>query len=269
MWYLHKIPRIANFYWGGGKMSKLRYMTITSFMKYNPEWEVRYYYPKVSTIGHSWTTGEMKYEENWRDYTHQVMKLPIRKIEVDFGVKDFTRDMSEVHRSDYLRWCLLAGDGGAWIDMDILFFRSMDDLEVNNPNNADVETVVSISSYGHSIGFMMASEHNATFGKMRDHSIPAYVSHKYQCIGSLLFNKLFPTITSIPNSVNLGMEAVYFYDANHTKEIFGMSTSPLDNPKSIGIHWYAGSDVAGEYLNKTNGGEENLPDCTLSRIITH
>jgi hypothetical protein len=36
---------------------------------------------------------------------------------------------------------------------------------------------------------------------------------------------------------------------------------------TIGIHWYAGHKLAGEYLNKTNGGLVLEGDCIMNRQI--
>jgi hypothetical protein len=266
MWYLTKIPKILHVYWGGGKLAYLRYLTIESFIRYNPEWEVRFYYPSISNAdkGHSWVTTEQRYNVTWDDYTPNLNKLNIETISIDFS--NIGKNMSEVHRSDYLRWQLLSTNGGLWADMDILFFRPMDYLAVNIPENSDKETVVCISDYGHSVGFMMGSANNNTYKTMSEESLKQYSSDGYQCMGSIMFNKLFPTIESIPSGVNIGMEAVYSYNATQTGSIFGNGLSPKNNPNSIGTHWYAGGVPAGVFLNATNGGK-NPNNSLIGKLI--
>ena len=67
MWHLDKIPKILHVYWGGSSLPKLRYLTIESFAKYNPDWEVRVYVPATPVEGHSWSTFEQKYDGEWND----------------------------------------------------------------------------------------------------------------------------------------------------------------------------------------------------------
>jgi hypothetical protein len=253
MWHLKNIPRVLHLYWGASKLSYLRYLTLETFHYYNPDWEIRFYYPKESVKTQTWTGNEQKYAERWDDWTSMIDGSYVDMIEVPWEEPRF-KNMSEVHRSDYFRWKLLSTVGGLWADFDILFFRSIDNLAINIPQNKDKQSVVCISGYGHSIGFMMASLDDTNFAKLAKESLRLYDIKDYQCIGSTMFNKLFPTINSLSNAVNLGMEAVYFYDASWMKLIFTDCLSPEENPTSIGVHWYAGSQVAGKFLADTNGG---------------
>ena len=266
MFHLQNIPRIAHFYWGGGRLSYLRYLTLETFHYYNPEWEIRFYYPKNPIRGHSWVGKEQKYVNNWEDWFPMLNADWVKIIEVPWD-KPFFKDMSEVHRSDYYRLMLLSTVGGLWIDMDILFFRSVDALAINIPQNKRVKTVMCIFSYGHSIGFMMASENNVAFKRIEIEAFKMYDAKNYQCIGAEAYNKVFPTIQSVPDSVELGMEAVYFYNCTQIKYIFGQAPIlPQDNPHCIGVHWYAGSLAAGDYLYKTKGGE-NPDDSLIGNLI--
>jgi hypothetical protein len=40
------VPKMAHFYWGGGKLLYMRFLSIKSFMKYNPDWVVVFHYPR-------------------------------------------------------------------------------------------------------------------------------------------------------------------------------------------------------------------------------
>ena len=266
MWHLFKIPKILNVYWGGGNLSKLRYLTIETFLKYNPDWEIKFYYPNTSINTHTWATHEQKYNENWTDWRSQINGEIVHMINVNFD--DVMSNMSDVHRSDNLRWRLLSEEGGVWADMDILFFKSMDELLINKPENKDKETVVCINHYGHSIGFMMGCPNNSTFEKMAVASLDHFSAKEYQCMGSILFNKLFPTVESIPNAVNLGMEAVYYHDASNVAKIYSSLSVPKDIKGAIGVHWYAGHKLSGDFLISTKGGEYNIPNNMLGRLIS-
>lgn len=52
------IPKIASFFWGGGPLSWLRYMTFWSFRKLHPDWEMRLYLRPVAHNQATWHTGE-------------------------------------------------------------------------------------------------------------------------------------------------------------------------------------------------------------------
>jgi hypothetical protein len=153
--------------------------------------------------------------------------------------------------------------------MDILYTQPLTRLMINNPDNRKVDTVVCISEYGHSIGFMMGSFYgNEYFKKINHNVIEAYDKTHYQCMGSVLCNRLYPTLKSIPgNPVNLGMEAVYIFDADNTDSIFKKTFSLNNKPYTIGLHWYGGDKLAGEFLNKTSGGLKNIPESTIGNLL--
>jgi len=50
------------------------------------------------------------------------------------------------------------------------------------------------------------------------------------------------------------MDVIYSYNANQVKELFNPGTPARVTGNTIGIHWYGGNDMAGAYLNATNGG---------------
>ena len=143
MWHLTKIPKIAHFYWGNEKLPYLRYLTISSFCKYNPDWKVRFYYPKYRQTKKTWNSKEHKYEIIVKkDYTEELKKLPITFVEIDFESLDLSNDLTEVHKSDYLRWFLLANVGGLWSDMDIIYIDSMNNISLNINDNNELNTLI-------------------------------------------------------------------------------------------------------------------------------
>ncbi len=267
MWHLKKIPNRLLVYFGGHKLSYLRYLTIESFIKYNPSWEVEFYYPKYPTTEHSWVSFEQKYEVKWDDYFDKIASLGVKMIKVDFeDWFDMPNKMSEVHKSDLLRWYLLNQSGGWWADMDILFFAPMEDLLINTQDNEDVDTVVCVSRYGHSIGFLASAEGNPTFATMFNQALKDYLPSQYQGIGSTLLNRVLPNIDD-SNIANLGMDAVYHYDASNIAKIYSVNPSPQSVPGAVGCHWYAGHPLAGDFLSKTNGGKDKLPNNVIGNLI--
>jgi hypothetical protein len=267
-----KVPKILHVYWGGGKLVYLRYLTITSFIRLNPDWEVCFWYPTTPFTGKSWgiEPGYQEFDNNLcDDYFSEIMKLPIKKIAVDFETMGFGKDSAEVHKADYIRIRSLFLQGGAWADMDILFFKSMNDLFVNIPANYEKETFVCMCDYGHSTGFVMARERSKFFGILLNFVKDEYPKNSYQCIGPDMFNKYFPTLESINKispAVNIGMNVVYAHDAYHQQEILD-GTKPRFTDESIGIHWYGGHSMWGGFFNETRGGTINLPDNIIGNLL--
>lgn len=166
-WYLN-IPKILHVYWGGGTLSYMRFMTIKTFMKYNPDWEIRLMYPKYPFTNITWQNPEQKYNIDCKDFFSEAMELPITRIPIDFKLYGFTNQISEVHKSDYIRLIQLSSHGGVWSDMDIIYFKSMNDLYFNTPEHKNIETFYCDHNYGHSVGFLMSSSRNKFFKKLVD-----------------------------------------------------------------------------------------------------
>jgi len=267
-WQLKKIPKILHVYWGGGPLSYLRFLTVKSFMKYNPVWEIRYYYPTHPTMEMSWWSEEQKTIVPVTDYTPQLLELPITKIAVDFEEIGFKNTMPEVHKSDVLRLLLLSTVGGVWSDMDILYFKPMDLLYFNKRKNSKIETIYCNRLYGHSIGFLLSSNNNKIFAHLLDWSKKSYNPLYYQTVGVQLYNNFYRhpgTIEAKTPAINMSINVVYAHQAAQTEELFG--NEPKFTDESIGIHWYGGDAVWKDFLTKTDGGSKNLPDCIISDLI--
>jgi hypothetical protein len=264
-WKLN-IPKKIHFYWSG-KMPYLRYLSALSFKRLNPEWEINIWTSQVKSKIRTWNSYELNYSENWDDWTEEFYNLSNEFHAVDFKKLGVSNSISEVHKSDLLRYWILNKYGGVYSDTDIFYFSPIADLSVNNKANKNIETFVCVCIYGHSIGFLMASAGSGFFKRMFDEACEVDMI-KYQSIGPDLCNSLFPTVESINDFypvVNIGMDAVYFYNGQHVDEIYNQEG--LKFPKgAIGIHWYGGHPLSGKFLNATNGGLKNLPDNLMGKL---
>ncbi len=266
-WELAHIPKTAFFYWGGGTLPYLRYLTIASFRYYNPDWEVTLFtsaIPQKRFI--SWRTKEQEYSLTCDDYLKHILVDGIDVNIIEDSVLGISSDLAEVHKSDFLRWYLLASFGGVWIDMDILFLKPMNNLYFNLKENENVNTVFCSSGYGHSVGFLMGSPNNSYYNSLWQESHIRYKKETYQSIGVILCNDLFPVPSSIPNSVNMSMDVVYAYDANHVKELYATMYVDRFPDRTIGIHWYGAHQASGKFLNETNGGLVKS-NCLLGKYV--
>ena len=275
MWYLKKIPQILHVYFGGETLPYARYMTIESFRKLNSDWKIKFYYPKFPYKIKSWISFEQKYELEVKDYLPELKKLPnIEFISVDFKKYEISNDISEVYKSDYLRWYLLSSEGGLWSDMDILYFNSMSNISFNKPENSNIDTGICINRiYGHSIGFMLSSANNLYYKYICDRAKQSWNKNNYQSIGSVLSGNLFPNIETIIKifptltPINIPMDVVYAYNSLNVMDIFKSGDMSKFTNNSIGLHWYAGHPLAGDFLRTTNGGVNNLKTCVFGKTL--
>lgn len=269
-WELNKIPKIAHFYWGEEILPYARYLTIYTFSKQNPDWKIKYYYPKIRCKEQMWKTFELKYDiSQLKDHTLYLKNLPIDLIEWDFARYLMPNGISEVFKSDLLRWYLLSTVGGLWSDMDVLYFKPMTNLLINTSLNSHLDTLVAINNkYGHSIGFLLSSANNNFYNYILEKTRKYYNPNEYQSLGTgilkpeagsiEIINRKFPTI----HLGNIDNEAVYSYDATMIKLIYNSTSLQYFNSNSIGMHWYAGHPLAGKFtteITEENYGElENV-----------
>ena len=264
-WHLN-IPKKIHFYWSG-KMPYLRYLSALSFKSLNPEWKIIFWTSLVKSEVRTWQTFELNYAQKWDDCSDRFYKLCDEIHEIDFKEFGMSNDISEVHKSDLLRYWVLNKYGGVYSDTDIVYFNPITELSVNSKENRAIETFVCIGSYGHSNGFFMASVGSGFFGRMFNEAREVDLV-RYQSNGPDLCNRLFPTIESIDKfspAANISMDAVYYFNGQHVDEIYRQED--LKFPVgAIGIHWYAGHPLSGKFLNSTNGGLKNLPDNIIGKL---
>jgi hypothetical protein len=263
MWHL-KVPKILHVYWGGGALPYMRYLTVKSFMDLNPDWEVYVWTPKEHNNKVTWKSGENDYISYCRDYLPYLLQLPVIHSVLDFNDYGFTRQSAEVHKADYTRIAVMKYYGGVWADMDIIFFRPIEDIYVNKEEYENKEVFACIAHYGHSTGFLMTQPESRMFNVLGGAMAKEFSSGSYQCIGPDLFNKYFRN--KVPNGVNLSMDVVYSHDALNQGDLITLKKARFTD-RSIGCHWYGGHPMWRKFIKDTNGGLENLPDNIIGNLI--
>jgi hypothetical protein len=267
-WHLN-IPKILHVYWGGGNFHYLRFMTVKTFIRHNPDWTVIFTYPKHPTTNITWRDEEQKYTTACKDFLQELTKLPITMMEIDFNDYGLDNRMSEVHKSDFIRLRQLSNIGGVWSDMDIFYMKPMNELYFNIPENKNIETFYCDHNYGHSVGFLMGCQGNKWFGKLMEIAKKEYSPDRYQSIGAIIYKKYFSTpesINDITPAMNMSMDVVYPHDATYFPEILNQSQTRFTD-KTIGMHWYAGSPLWKDFLVRTNGGLDNLPNNIIGNLL--
>jgi hypothetical protein len=279
MWNLKYIPTTLITYFGAPKLSYLRYLTLYSFRKFNPDWKIKLFKPKYLTENLTWNTHENK-EKYDRDlcYFNKLEELNIEIEEVDFNKFGLSNDMSEVHKSDFFRLQYLANNGGIWTDMDIIFFKSMDKANFNLQFLSKLESIFCITTFTntynfHSIGFLGSKPKNEPFAFLYEKAKLKYDKNRYESIGSDLYIKEFPSVDFIEKVfknkvINLTMDQVYHLNSFNIDKIYNNSLRYQDvYNRGIGCHWYAGAPVSNKWENILDETNYNLYDNNLTKLI--
>jgi len=256
-----KIPKIANFYWGGDKMSFLRYLTLFSFVKYNPEWEVRLYVPRKPSNStgndgiHSW-----KDQVDDKDYL-KLLPKEVKIIKADFANSFIGDDAPEAHRSDLLGWQILSTTGGLWCDMDILFCKPVIPIDGSQVFYSH-DTFICFDDRTQSIpiGFFFSSPKNQAFKTVLQASKRLYDKNDYQCIGTKAISSVFDSFEDCKrkfpglNIAAINHDVVYRYDFLNLDKLYKENNFShiLHSQESVGIHWYGGHPLSQEFNNKIN-----------------
>lgn len=280
---MKRIPKVAYFYWGGSVMPYLRYMSMASFKKYNPEWKVIVFTPVQLTTSQSWTTFENKEALNTKDYMPQLQQAGVVVSPFDMQGIGFPNEIPEVLKSDILRLFLLSKFGGLWCDDDILFFRplthTLEPTECNayfcyrrgGPTQED--TAKNGPRY-HSIGFLAGAPGNVYFTKLFDGVRNVFNPTQYQSAGSPYYKTVYaePNMDRTPDVYNIDVNTVY--PTRAALSIFTLPAGHFMNevltPKCIGIHWYGGAPASGQYQNlvtgETYGQHDNIVCWLLDKV---
>lgn len=281
MWHLTKIPKIIHFYWGNEKLSYLRYMSVFSFRKLNPEWKIKIHIPLIlNTNPPAWDSIHQKNSSIDKDYFEELAKLDVEIIKQDFS-EDFDNAAHEVHKCDFLRWKILATEGGVWSDIDILYVKPIDELVENVDEEYQKSIDIFLCSFKkskHAIGFLMSAGNNPFYRKMHELSKEAYDETQYQCIGGNLLNINFHSQAKIRKQFKVGSIAyfinpicVYALQEESIPVFFSTPTEDtmklIDDPGLIGFHWYAGHPLAQELESRLDNSNVDQFDNFLTEII--
>lgn len=256
MWYLTRIPQVAHFYWGGGPLSYLRFLSVQSFKKQNPTWQVKVHQPVTNSQAPSNWTNHIT-----QDFRDQISALDVVVVEHDFDSYGFSNQAHEVHKSDFLRWRLLATEGGVWSDIDIFYIKPMECLEENNLQHANIDVALCPLKppRKHTVGFMFASQDNDFYQYMSGVALANYNPDVYQCMGSDLINGRFEEFDSFgkqfPNNqfVFLNKKSVYVITSKTIDQFYQpvdqKLTKKFNNSQVIGYHWFGGHPQSQAFEN--------------------
>lgn len=244
------IPKKIHFYWSGNTLSWMRYMTLFSFWKLNPDWTMKLYLEKNKHKTKEWSTPETQdyfnfCGENWFSKIYDIPRLEV------IHTNQYNR-FSPVQASDIFSWDILSTEGGFYSDMDILYIRPMKDM----PDTICLADVVLsyIRNGAHAIGFMGSGGHNKLFQDAKQLALKMRESNKYQSAG----NKVLAALHKQSKKWIKYKYIIHYLDPNtiyrwkdyEVSQIFSDHEKPPE--PTIGIHWFGGHSISQKYNNLLN-----------------
>ena len=279
-WDYIQIPRVAFTYWSG-KMSYLHYLSLKSFKYLNPDWKIILYQPKFPYNGeNTWTTLEHSTKYTGKDYSQQALKLDINIITVDLSEIGFRNDVPEVFKSNYVTYYILVNDGGVYFDMDVLFIKPMNELDLKNKiicgNTSDLSTVICYydpkeKNHGKyfSVGLLLGTPKSKFYKLLFDELLINFDPTSYMSATNHLYPKVYEDLDGIQRKLpdlkfaNMEMDVVYPYNCNEMDILFKKNDLTKIKDTTIGIHWYNGHPVTKIFLNEADYDKK----VTINQII--
>lgn len=248
MWYLNNIPKQLFLYWGKNKpLNWLRFNTVRSFARHNPDWDIIVYYPEYSINKLTWHTPEQKHDNDIveRDWFKNLSYFAEVKP-FDFKCT-IVENASEVHRSDFIRLYLLSEYGGWWSDFDILYIKPMSELKLESHDYYFCWNDKEKYNIGNFIGGVKETTDNVCLFKSLTMEMEGRFNNAdYQSLGRTLYdsyicfnNNKYTGILEADVGA-LPFESVNPVSWDKLNELF--ETDVLLNDNTIGIHWFGGGE---------------------------
>jgi mannosyltransferase OCH1-like enzyme len=255
-WNLTKIPKIVHFFWDNRPLSFLRWMSMCSFSVLNPDWKIKMHMTHdAADANWSWANNKHSFESgDYRSWLDRVDNLEVIEENSFPG-------MHGVHQSDILRSRYLINDGGLWSDVDILYYRSMNDLTCNLESNFSEETGLCVSNSWLPIAFMLAEPGSKYFRAVYEKQLTLLPKkHRaYQVFGTGIYRSVLARGFS---HFKIDKQEVYQHHWRDHERIFN---GHVDNSRGVGIHWFGGSTSAAKVEPKMT--HENWESFPLSKLI--
>jgi hypothetical protein len=275
-----RIPKKLGLFWTGCKLSWIRYMTVVSFVKLNPDWEV-FVYTSPKWAEPSYGDGQIQdfhVKGGQCDWFPRLKELSNVSI-VNWDIPDFEFEkLSPAHQSDLFSWWFLNNVEGFYSDFDILFIKPLKDFY----NEIYHCHAVQMSLTNHvPIGFMGGCK-NEFYTKLFEVGYRRALEEptNYQSAGWYCMKKLFgsPFETRLNYGKTILQDIAKRYpkllikDVSSKWTVYPHSWVTADHlwtrlqtclrASVFGIHWYGGHKVS---LANSNIGYQDIraTGCTM------
>ena len=243
-------------------MSWLRYMTLYSFRKLNPDWEMELHLSNIDKRSKYWR-GNV--DQDFHSYTGKNWLPEVEKLGITLKeCPVFVEGAGPSHNSNHFKWNELATNGGIYSDMDVLFIKPIDALYEQIKNYRYGLCLDEKGNY--LIGFMFSKKaswltannrffRHAFNASKRSFDRKAYMSAGNGAIMLALREAGASHIHHVPKYkeglLYMNLQNVYPFRWNQKHDFFHSCHTELPE-ETIGIHWYAGQPVAQKFNNDIN-----------------
>ena len=252
---MKNIPKKCHLYWDGGIMSKYNVLTVISFHKLNPEWEIIIYTPKqdVKNIKNTYVK---QYKE--KDYFDEVKKLPYVVFkEIDLNDFRMPLNIHACSSSDIFRTNILYLYGGVYSDFDVLWYKPMEHIKkiesIGDP--FDFECVVCMYKHikgFHNVSIMVAEESSPYLKEIIEAQKQVKPPYDHQSYGSVLLNSIFPDYANViekhKRNLFVKYETFFPYSIYEMDRLYKKIDLSVLNNNVLAIHWFNGHELTIDFL---------------------
>jgi hypothetical protein len=238
----------------------LNYVTVLSFIKFHPDWEINVYTTGKNNISNPWGNSHQK-KIDCEDYFSKLSGLP------NVTVVDYTETFEKlglgklnyIYQSDFVRIYLLSEYGGVWSDFDIVFVKNIETVLSKYDKDIAFECRSPQNNKYYPVGFFVGKKGSIFFKDFfeRQKKQIKSSSGKYQKFGSeLLFQFLVKEKNMQKYNIHLLGGNIYlpFY-WGHVGALFSRNVDLNKKSKfhvfdenTIGVHFFNGGDACKNYI---------------------
>ena len=277
-------PKIIHYYWDNfKKFSYVNLYSLKSSVYYNPDFIHIIWIPKNPQENITWNefcNKDYNQDEKWEDYFNEIKNMKNVRI-IYKNIAEFLNvdnEMSEIHKSDLFRYKILIKYGGIWCDLDIVFIKSITDIINFNFDSINFLVTYNSTFLVFPIGFLACKRNSSIFKLIYDTANINYDKNRYQCLGcecllkvflnnnnnydnfiQLIKNKKFKYLDngylSYDNNdseLNIIMDNKFYMNFlwDELEELFIENKINKDLSKTVGFHWFNGSNITKKYLKE-------------------
>lgn len=260
---LNHIPKICYLYWNNAPMSLLHTITVRSFHKYNPDWEIIIY----NFLFHEEPSYAPKYiHYSGKDYFAEICSLDYVEI---INQEVLRTNVHSILFSDRWRREKLYETGGVYSDFDVIWLKPMEHLLnvdcVGNP--ADFSSIVCYyAGEFHNVSILISEKESAFDREIIEAQKEVNTFYDDQCFGTTLLNKLYPSLVDIRHERILAIpyETFYPYSTYSLAKLFlDDDLKPLESMNVMAVHWFNGNPLSKIFINN----ELYYKKCSMNSIL--
>ena len=263
---MDNIPKILHLYWDRSPMAWLQTLTVTTFHKLNPDWEINVYLPKQNYFG------KAKYIPDYtgKDYFYLLEELDyIKIISIDVQKYGIDSDIHNILRSDIFRYNVLYDIGGVWSDFDVIWLRPI--VDINSCKSVGLvptrEMGASVCRYKtiedfHNIGILISRKGHPMYEFLIDQTTSIQGKNQnrdfltHQAFGVEMLNSLWPslndTIAQFTDVVGIPYSVFYPYSVLNLGQLYVETDLSVISKNTLCVHWFNGHILSKNYINDPN-----------------